>query len=167
MPSPEIGSPAYRASDGAAYDWFLGRWTRRLAEPFIDFADLSADGCVLEVGCGTGSLAGCLAARRPGCTVVGIDLSQPYLVQARVNAAGSLYAAGDAQRLAFRSGVFAGALAQLVLNFVPDTAAAIAEMKRVTRAGGDRCRVGLGLSRRPGLPAPLLGHRRWHRSRGR
>jgi len=136
LPSPEASPPAYRASDGAAYDWFLGRWTQRLAEPFIDFADMPCDGPVLEVGCGTGSLAGRIAARRPQRPIVGADLSLPYLVQARSNAPHGIYAAADARKLAFRDGTFAATLAQLVLNFVPDPAAAVAEMNRVTRPGG-------------------------------
>jgi SAM-dependent methyltransferase len=136
LPSPDASAPAYRASDGAAYDWFLGRWTQRLAEPFIDFADMPPDGPVLEVGCGTGSLAGRIANRMPQRLVVGADLSLPYLVQARRNAPHGAYAASDVRKLAFRDATFASALAQLVLNFVPEPAAAVAEMKRVTRPGG-------------------------------
>lgn len=125
----------YRASDGAAYDWFLGRWTRRLAGPFLDFAALPDEGAILDVGCGTGSLAGRLAVRS-GRAIVGADLSLPYLRQARRNAGSGVYLACDARNLAFGAGAFAGTLAQLVLNFVPDAAAAVAEMRRVTRPGG-------------------------------
>jgi len=49
-------SLAYHASDGAAYQVFLGRWTELLAPVFLDFARMSGDGDVLDVGCGTGSL---------------------------------------------------------------------------------------------------------------
>lgn len=48
------GTPSFLATDGAAYEIFLGRWTRRLAEPFLDFADLpppetsSMSGAALE-----------------------------------------------------------------------------------------------------------------------
>jgi len=51
------GRSAYHATDGAAYEVFLGRWTRRLAEPLRDFARFPADGRLLDIGCGTGSLA--------------------------------------------------------------------------------------------------------------
>jgi len=136
LPSPEPAGPAYRASDGAAYDRFLGRWTRRLAEPFIDFAHLPTDGPVLEVGCGTASLAGKIARRATSRPVVGVDLSLPYLTLAQRNAPHAVYAASDAQKLAFQDRRFAAALAQLVLNFVPDPRAAVREMTRVTRPGG-------------------------------
>jgi SAM-dependent methyltransferase len=77
-----------------------------------------------------------LAARAPGRTIVGADLSPTYLQQARRNAPNGLYAAADAGRLALRDATFAASLAQLVLNFVPDPAGAVAEMRRVTRPGG-------------------------------
>ena len=48
---------SYHASDRAAYDRFLGRWTERLAVLLADFARLPGDGPVLDLGCGTGSLA--------------------------------------------------------------------------------------------------------------
>lgn len=135
--SAHAGS-AYHASDGAAYEIFLGRWTRRLAEPLLDFAAFPADGALLDVGCGTGSLAGAMAARWPGRSVVGVDIAPPYVAFARAQpATGNLaFDVADAAKLPYADGSFAGAAAQLVLNFVPDPAAALAEMKRVTVPGG-------------------------------
>jgi SAM-dependent methyltransferase len=126
----------YRATDGAAYERFLGRWTARLAIPFIDFARLPAEGPVLDVGCGTGNLARALAAAR-GAGVVAIDRAEPYIAFARQRAGGEAidFRLADAAALPFDSGHFAGALAQLVLNFVADPAAVVAEMRRVSRPG--------------------------------
>jgi SAM-dependent methyltransferase len=131
-------SPGYQASDGAAYERFLGRWTRRLAEPLLDFADFRADGDLLEVGCGTGSLAFAMARRWPGRGVLGIDTAEPYIAHARAHAAAAspVFERADACALPHPDGRFAGAAAQLVLNFVPDPAAALREMRRVTRPGG-------------------------------
>ena len=53
----------YHASDGAAYEVFVGRWTRELAPLLIDFALLPPDGALLDVGTGTGSLARAMAVR--------------------------------------------------------------------------------------------------------
>jgi SAM-dependent methyltransferase len=140
MNVPAYPAPAYAATDGAAYDWFLGRWTARLADPLIDFAGLREDGDLLEVGCGTGALARRLASRFPDRQISATDISPAYIAHARTQEKGTgggiRYLIGDAQRLTYPDGAFAGTLAQLVLNFVPDAMAAASEMRRVTRRGG-------------------------------
>src|SRR6185312_3236583 len=73
----------YHASDGAAYEAWLGRWTRKLAEPFLDFAQFPDRGDLLDVGCGTGALTFVMAQRWPGRRVVGVDLAAPFIDYAR------------------------------------------------------------------------------------
>jgi len=129
---------AYHATDGTAYDVFLGRWTQRLAEPFLDFIDPPA-GALLDVGCGTGSLARAMVARSPQRRVVGgVDIALPYVAFARSRSSpdNPAFAVADVARLPFADCAFAAAAAQLMLNFVPDPAAALNEMKRVTAPGG-------------------------------
>ena len=128
----------YLASDGAAYERFLGRWSRRLAGHFAEFARPADQGCVLDVGCGTGSLALTLAERGAPDRVAAIDIAAPYVAFARSRAAGAGigFAVGDACRLPYADSSFAAALAQLSLNFVPDAAQAVREMRRVVRPGG-------------------------------
>ena len=132
----DLRSSTYRASDGAAYERFLGRWSRLLAGPFADFARTAEDGRVLDVGCGTGSLAITLAERRWYGRVAGIDIAAPYIAFAQSRGAAIDFAVGDACRLPYADRSFAAALAQLSLNFVPDAAAAVREMRRVVRPGG-------------------------------
>jgi len=133
--SPPSG---YHASDGAAYECFLGRWTERLATVFVDFARLPDDGDVLEVGCGTGSLAAEIACRRPQCRITGTDIAAPYVRYAREHRAmpNLGFEQADAAALPFDDGTFVAAIAQLVLTFVPDPRQVLAEMVRVTRMGG-------------------------------
>jgi SAM-dependent methyltransferase len=123
---------SYSASDGAAYEVFLGRWTRELGERMVEFARFP-DGVLLDVGCGTGSLAAAMAEREPA---VGVDVALPYLAYASEHTGGPRFVAGEASRLPFAVGAFAGTAAQLVLNFVADPIAAVTEMRRVTRKGG-------------------------------
>ena len=44
-----LASSTYYASDGAAYEYWLGRWARRLARPFLDFAAFPDEGDILDV----------------------------------------------------------------------------------------------------------------------
>jgi hypothetical protein len=46
-------SSVFHASDGAAYEHWLGRWSSRLANTFLDFVKFPDDGELLDVGCGT------------------------------------------------------------------------------------------------------------------
>jgi hypothetical protein len=55
---------AYHASDGAAYRGFIGRWTAALAPVFLDFVRIPEAGDVLDLACGTGSLAAEIARRK-------------------------------------------------------------------------------------------------------
>ena len=80
--SPPSG---YHASDGAAYQVFLGRWTEVLAPVFLEFARINDDGDVVDVGCGTGSLAAEIARRKPSRRVIGVDVAEPYLTYARAH----------------------------------------------------------------------------------
>lgn len=136
--SSASGASTYHATDGAAYELFLGRWTRRLAPLLLDFAGFTGAGRVLDVGCGTGSLARAMAARWPARQIVGIDIAAPYIAFARTQeqAPHLHFEIADAARLPFADRTFSGAAAQLVLNFVPDPLAALKEMQRVTAPGG-------------------------------
>jgi SAM-dependent methyltransferase len=131
-------SSTYRASDGAAYERFLGRWSRLLAGPFAEFARPPTHGRVLDVGCGTGSLALALANRGAPDRVAAIDIAAPYIAfaRSRPESTGIGFAVGDASRLPCADGSFAAAMAQLSLNFVPDAAQAVREMRRVVRPRG-------------------------------
>jgi 2-polyprenyl-3-methyl-5-hydroxy-6-metoxy-1,4-benzoquinol methylase len=54
-------SSTFVSGDGDGYELQMGRWSRRLAPLFVNFAGITGTGSILDVGCGTGSLSFCLA----------------------------------------------------------------------------------------------------------
>lgn len=122
----------------AGYERFMGRWSRQLAPAYIAFAGVKNGDRVLDLGTGTGSLAATLEATFPDTQIVGVDPSEGFISYARKNAktAHSQFELGDAQALKFSDASFDKALSLLVMNFIPDHQKAVAEMRRVTRAGG-------------------------------
>jgi SAM-dependent methyltransferase len=124
-----------------AYEQFMGRWSRLVAPLLLEFANIPDGWRVLDVGSGTGSLSLEIAARRPHCRIVGIDPSEDYVEYAKVRVPNPnlQFEVGNAQGLSFSNADFDACLSLLVFNFIPDPARALAELRRVTRAGGRIC----------------------------
>lgn len=122
-------------SHAVGYERFMGRWSRLLARRFVEFAQLRGAQRVIDVGCGTGALSAAIADVAPAAEIVGVDPSATFVEHARSNTHGR-FEVGDAQALAFDTASFDAACACLVLNFIPDQRAALAEMRRVVRPGG-------------------------------
>lgn len=129
---------AFHASDGAAYEVWLGRWASRLAKVFLDFVEFPETGELLDVGCGTGALTLAMAERWPARRVIGVDLAAPFISYAQSRRPGGqpTFEIGDACALKYEDGRFAGVAAQLVFLFIPKPGVALREMRRVTRSGG-------------------------------
>jgi ubiquinone/menaquinone biosynthesis C-methylase UbiE len=131
------GSSTFAATDGDAYERVMGRWSRRLAELFLDFVGEAGGDC-LDLGCGTGHLAAAVLRRAPGARVTGLDFSPAYVAhaQARPDIVRAEFQVGDACALPFAGRSFDRVLSLLMLHFVPRAPDAVAEMRRVTRPGG-------------------------------
>ncbi|MFE9933009.1 class I SAM-dependent methyltransferase [Streptomyces sp. NPDC005533] len=122
---------------GHAYERYMGRWSRQVAEVFV--AGLGGRNGLrwLDVGCGTGALTGAVAARCRPRAVVGVDRSRGFLRAARAAVpAPAGFAVADASALPFHDAVFDAAVSGLALNFLEPPGPAVAEAARVVRPGG-------------------------------
>jgi SAM-dependent methyltransferase len=133
-----VTSSTFMAGDGAGYERQMGRWSRRLAPLFIDFAGIAGGERVLDVGCGTGSLAFTLAKNPKLGNISAIDFSPIYIDHCkRLNSDPRLrFQVGDACTLPFEDAAFDHCASLLVLAFIPRVEVAVREMRRVTRPGG-------------------------------
>jgi SAM-dependent methyltransferase len=127
---------AWQAGD--SYDLYMGRWSRQIAPRFLDWLGVPEGREWLEVGCGTGALSGAIVARCQPKDLLAIDSSEGFVATARKNVGDkrATFQTGDARALPLDSASRDAAVSALVLNFIPDRAKALAEMKRVTRPGG-------------------------------
>ena len=120
---------------GDAYDRFMGRYSRELAPAFADFAGVETGQRIVDVGCGSGVLTEELARRVGADHVAGADPS-PLLDACAERVPGADLKRAAAEDLPWPDDSFDAALAQLVVHFMNDPEAGIAEMTRVTNPGG-------------------------------
>jgi len=125
-------------TDGQAYERLMGRWSRMVAETFLDWLDAPNSLKWLDVGCGNGAFTEEVIARCAPAAVTAIDPSDDQLAYARNRPAARIadFRVGDTQNLPFADNSFDVAAMALVIAFLPDPRRAVREMTRVVRPGG-------------------------------
>ena len=123
-------------SDGEAYDRYIGRWSRPVADAFLAWLGVPARRRWLDVGCGTGALASRILRSAAPAEVVGVDPSEGFIATARASVPHVTFLTGDAQELPLPDRRFDVVVSALVINFVPDQSRALREFTRVTTPGG-------------------------------
>jgi SAM-dependent methyltransferase len=120
---------------GDKYDRFMGRYSRELAPRLIEFAGVGS-GTTVDVGCGPGALTERLVERLGAENVAAADPSEPFVAAATERAPGADVRRAAAEALPWEDDRFDAALSQLVVNFMRDADAGVAEMRRVVRPDG-------------------------------
>lgn len=129
---------AHRFDDGAAYELFMGRWSRAAGSVFLDWLAAPRNARWLDVGCGTGVFTQLIFDRCQPVAVSAVDPAPAQIDYALRQdiARHASFQVADAQSLPFGDGDFDVVVSALVINFIPDPARALAEKRRVARPGG-------------------------------
>jgi len=124
--------------DGDAYEQYMGRWTHAVGAKFLDWLAPPAGAAWLDVGCGTGAFTELAIDSCSPASMVAIDPADAQIEHAlgKAVARRADFRVADAQELPFADETFDIVVSALAINFIPDRARAIAEMRRVCRRGG-------------------------------
>jgi SAM-dependent methyltransferase len=122
---------------GSPYEQYVGRWSRQVAPPFLSWLGIPAGRRWLDVGCGTRALCAAIVDRCSPASVSAVEPSEGFLKTARENLADRVALhQGNATAIPLGDASVDVVVSGLVLNFVPDQRAALAEMARVTGKDG-------------------------------
>jgi len=132
------GETAIRFDDGAAYERFMGRWSRAAGALFLDWLAPPAQARWLEVGCGTGAFTGLVRERGQPSAIVAVDPAPEQIAHARrrLDADAIAFHVAAAEALPCSDASHDIVVSALALNFIADRPAGMREMQRVTCAGG-------------------------------
>ncbi|CAN5233565.1 class I SAM-dependent methyltransferase [soil metagenome] len=119
-----------------SYDRFMGRFSVPLATLFVDLIAPADGASALDVGCGPGAVTGVLVHRLGADRVRAVDPSEQFVLAARSRFPDVQISVASADALPFSAATFDVTVAQLVVHFMPNPVAGIAEMARVTTGGG-------------------------------
>jgi SAM-dependent methyltransferase len=133
-----LPGPADRWDGGSDYESYVGRWSRRVAEDFVEWVAVPAGAAWLDVGCGTGALTASIIARAAPASIVASDRSPEFVAHAAAEIRDERveFLVADAAALPLAAASADAVVSGLVLNFLPDPLAALAEFGRVARPGG-------------------------------
>lgn len=122
---------------GDPYEQYVGRWSRRVAPLFLAWLNVPRQRRWLDVGCGTGALCAAILDHCLPSSVAGVDPSDGFLRRAKEQLGPrALLQQGSATEIPLEDGGVDAVVSGLVLNFVPDPRAALAEMARVSSPAG-------------------------------
>jgi len=122
---------------GDAYERYMGRWSRLVANRFVDWLGAPAGLDWLDVGCGSGALSQVILTKGRPAHLTAIDQSPGFVGTAQLRLGdGVCCKVADALSLPLEDASVDASVSGLVLNFMREPEAALAEMARVTDAGG-------------------------------
>jgi ubiquinone/menaquinone biosynthesis C-methylase UbiE len=122
--------------NAAAYERYMGQWSRAVGEKFLVWLDAPRDLKWLDVGCGTGAFSQLIVKKCAPRALAAIDPAPAQVEHARQLLPQADLRVAEALALPFGNGEFDIVVSALVLHFLPDRAKAVAELRRVAKPGG-------------------------------
>jgi len=122
---------------GDAYESFMGRWSRQVADLFLVWLAPTPRLNWLDVGCGTGALSQAICRRLRPHSLIGCDPSPDFVSFARraVTDCPATFVVTSADSLPSHDGGFDVIASGLVLNFLPQPSVAVQGMRDRLRPG--------------------------------
>jgi ubiquinone/menaquinone biosynthesis C-methylase UbiE len=127
-----------RWTSGSHYDQWMGRWSRLLAQEFLQWLSLPAGLRWLDVCCGSGVVTEAIVEHNAPASIVGIDASPEQINFARQHhmQPNVTFKTADAMVLPFPDATFDVVVCGLGLNYIPNPLRGLVEFCRVLRPGG-------------------------------
>ncbi len=122
---------------GTSYEAFMGRWSRRLAAPFLKWLTAPPGLDWLDVGCGTGALSHAICEHAAPASVTACDPAAPFIAfaDAQPHDPRLKFVVSDTTNLPPNDGGYDQVTSAFALNFIPDPVAALRAMAAVAAPG--------------------------------
>jgi trans-aconitate methyltransferase len=120
---------------GGAYERYMGRWSRLLAPLFLAWLDQPPGLRWADLGCGTGALTAAVVQHADPSSVLAIEPSAGFLEQARSTLPDPRVTFGQGSVELLEGAELDVVVAGLVLNFLPDPAAAVEAARTAAPTG--------------------------------
>jgi len=122
---------------GDPYEYFMGRWSRLVAQLFVEWLSPESGLKWLDVGCGSGALSEVIILGFEPAELIALDQSEGFINAVRDRLGDKAqYKVGNALDLPLVNDSINACVSGLVLNFIPNPLKSLAEMRRVTTVGG-------------------------------
>jgi trans-aconitate methyltransferase len=127
-----------RWENAAAYDGFMGRWSRLLARQFVEWLGIRSSAVWLEIGCGTGSMTSAICELADPASVLACDTAPDFVAYCKKHLTHPQLTVAPTTPGCIPSvaGGFDAVVSNFVLNFLPVPASALQQMRETCRPGG-------------------------------
>jgi ubiquinone/menaquinone biosynthesis C-methylase UbiE len=123
-------------SSSNPYEYFMGRWSQKMAPVFLQWLQFPGGKSWLDLGCGTGALSKAIFDLCHPASITGVDPSPDFLSVASKKITTGHFLVGSSSDIPVSDGRFDIVVSGLAFNFFPDISESVKEIKRVLKKNG-------------------------------